>query len=584
MSKKLTGIFLGVIIILGLLVRVSDLSKSPPSLYWDEMDVGYQAFSILKTGKDYFGNYPFLTVHSFADFRAPLLIYVTIPFVALMGLSSVSVRLPAAILGTLTILLVFILVNLLFKDRKTALIAAALTAFAPWDIQYSRMAFEAILLLALFLGGLICFFKGLTNPKWFILASILFSINLFTYNTAKLFEPITLFILGVIYFPNLRKILFTRNLIISVVIFSITFLASLYGTVFLNGGQRFSEISVFTDPQTSSQIDFLRQESRSAYDETTLLGEQPRFLDKLIYNKITFQLDRVIENYFQVFSTEFLFIKGDPNLRHSTSYTGEFYRIEILTMIAGIIFLLFNFKKDKQKTLFLFAWIITAPLAAIITREGGNHASRLFLLFPVLTIVSSLGLKQIYEMTFTKLEFFPLNKIIFSGIALIWIFGVISFLNFYFGAYKLSSERAFQYGFNEAVTKAIESKNSYDYVVMDNKGDTALMNYLFVSKYDPNLFQKNLPNMKSRFFDFDADQIDNIVMLKPGARNWEIIFNINLIDKDYLLIISAEQLEEQSPEKVNKKLTTNQKLLDVIRYKSGEPAFYVISSHKEIAI
>lgn len=570
MSKRLTTIMLSIVILLGLLIRVYDLKGSPPSLYWDEMDVGYQAYSILKTGKDYFGNYPFLTVHSFADYRAPMLIYLTMPFVAFFGLDGISVRLPSALLGGLSILLVFLLVEELYKDRKTALIAALLIAFAPWNFQYSRIGFEAMLMLDFFLGGLFCFFKGLSNSRWFIPAAILFSLNLFTYNTVKLFEPLILFSFAAVYY---RKVKLSRNLIIALVLFASLFLLNLYGTIFLKGGQRFSEISVFTDPQTSSQVDFLRQQSRSAYDEKTIPGEEPRILDKLIYNKLTLSLDSIIKNYFQAFSTEFLFVKGDPNLRHSTSYTGEFYRIEILTILAGLIFLILDFKKNPGKTLFLAAWVLISPFASVVTREGGNHATRLFLLFPALTIISALGVKQVLQIFSRRI-----NLVLILLIAIVWMFSVVSLLNFYFGIYTLDSAKDFQYGFNEAVTKALDNKNSYDYVIIDNKGNSALMNYLFVSKYDPNLFQANLPGIKTRFFDFEGDKIDNIIMLKPGSRNWENIFNINLTDKKYLIIISAEQLGEQSPEKVSGIFTKNQKLIDIIRYKSGLPAFYVISS------
>src|SRR3989344_2266663 len=110
--------FLVSILIVAFLVRFWDLNNSPVSLYWDEMDVGYQAYSILKTGKDYFGNSPGLIVHSFADFRAPLLIYTTIPFVAIFGLDSFSIRLPVAVFGVVSIFLIFILARVLFRSEK----------------------------------------------------------------------------------------------------------------------------------------------------------------------------------------------------------------------------------------------------------------------------------------------------------------------------------------------------------------------------------------------------------------------------------------------------------------------------------
>lgn len=581
MNKKVTYTLLGLIILLGLLVRVYVLSKSPASLYWDEMDVGYQAYSILKTGKDYFGNYPFLTVHSFADYRAPAVIFLTIPFIALLDLSPLSVRLPSAIIGTLSIFLMYLLVQELFKNRKISLIAALLFAFVPWSIQYSRLAFEAILMLALFLGGLICFFKGLKNSKWFIGAAVLFSLSLFTYNTTKLFIPVLGLALLVIYFRQLK---ISKILIISIVIFSLAYLLSLYGTVFLHGGQRFAEISLFTDPQISTQVDFLRQHSNSGFNEQIATGSSPRFLDKLVHNKLTLQLDNISQNYLKVFSTDFLFLNGDPNLRHSAS-TGEFYRIEALSILLGLAFLLLNLKTNKvgenknfeKNCLFLLVWVIISPLSAIITREGGNHASRLFLLFPSLTITSALGINYLFSILPKKV-----NWLVISSIFGVWIFAVLAFLNYYFGSYNLESARFFQYGFDQAVKEAVRKQSQYDYVIIDDKYDSALMNFLFLTKYDPATFQAGVKDMTINFSDSKADRIGNLILMKPGIRSWDNNFTINLIDKNYLLIVSSEQFNQETPELVYKKFTENQKLLGIIKYKSGTPAFYIIESKKPI--
>ena len=102
-------IILTVILLFAFLSRIVLIQSSPPALYIDEIDVGYQAYSILKTGKDYFGNNLPIAIHSFADYRAPLLIYLDIPFVAILGLNSLAVRLPSMIFGTLSIFAFYLL-------------------------------------------------------------------------------------------------------------------------------------------------------------------------------------------------------------------------------------------------------------------------------------------------------------------------------------------------------------------------------------------------------------------------------------------------------------------------------------------
>ena len=84
--------------------------------------------------------------------------------------------------------------------------------------------------------------------------------------------------------------------------------------------------------------------------------------------------------------------------------------------------------------------------------------------------------------------------------------------------------------------------------------------------------------MRMRIADSEADKINNLIFMKPGIRNWQDIFGRGLIEGKYLVIVSSEQLGEETPEKVSAKLTQNQNLLDVIYYQNSSAAFYVIES------
>jgi len=97
------------IVILASLLRFYDIDKLPNGLHWDEQDTGYQAYSLLKTGKDYFGNTLPLFPHSFADFRTPVFIYSSVPIVKFFGLTPFSVRVISAVSGILSVILIFYL-------------------------------------------------------------------------------------------------------------------------------------------------------------------------------------------------------------------------------------------------------------------------------------------------------------------------------------------------------------------------------------------------------------------------------------------------------------------------------------------
>src|SRR3989344_304727 len=131
-----------VICILGFFIRVFQLTQIPNSLSADEVAFGYNAYSILKTGRDEFGrNYPFY-LQSFDDSKSPLLAYALIPFVGLLGLNAFAIRFPSVIFGTLAILLFYLLTYELSKNKKLSLLTCLFAAISPWMIQYSRVAID----------------------------------------------------------------------------------------------------------------------------------------------------------------------------------------------------------------------------------------------------------------------------------------------------------------------------------------------------------------------------------------------------------------------------------------------------------
>src|SRR4029079_13014512 len=149
---KKPKVLLVVILLIASFLRLWKLSEVPVSMFGDELDVGYQAYSILKTGRDYYGNFMPLQFHSLAEYLTPLCLYSSVPTVAIFGISPLGVRLPAALFGILGIWGFYLLIReLLRKDEKgelIALVAALVLAISPCHIQYSRAGFEVTELLA----------------------------------------------------------------------------------------------------------------------------------------------------------------------------------------------------------------------------------------------------------------------------------------------------------------------------------------------------------------------------------------------------------------------------------------------------
>jgi len=108
-------LLLAAIFLLALAIRTVNLGNHPPGLTWDEAGLGYNAYSILKTGRDEHGIFMPLIFKSFGDYKPGIYVYLTVPSIAVFGLTEFAVRFPSALAGTLTVLFTYFLAKELFR-------------------------------------------------------------------------------------------------------------------------------------------------------------------------------------------------------------------------------------------------------------------------------------------------------------------------------------------------------------------------------------------------------------------------------------------------------------------------------------
>ena len=557
-----TKFFLMVILLIASVLRLWKLNTVPVSLFGDELDVGYHAYSILKTGKDYYGNSWPIHFHSIAEWRTPLYLYSAVPTVAIFGITPLGVRLPAAIFGILSVYIMFLFVRQIAGHRTLATIASAILAVSPWSLQYSRAGFEATILLFLLLLGLYCFFRALRDSRFLILASISFALTPWVYSTAKLFTPLLLIFL----FLAWRKEIFAipkKYLAFAFLAFVIIGAPITYDTFFGKATQRFSYISIFTDPTTDPEVGTARQVDARVRGEEGV-GLQPTLLDRVVHNKYTFWGKNVIDNYFRAFSTDFLFVKGDINLRHSIG-TGEFYKIEAVALIAGLIFFFIG-KRDVRVKLLIAFWILMGVVPAAITREGANHATRLILILPPLIFLIAYGWFEVVK---------RFGKPAFVFLVLLYAISYSLYAHRYFIHYPWESERWWHSGWSEAIASVKEVEGGYDKVAISMNGEPAWIFFAGHYMYPPDLWQKNFPIGN----DIDlagfgkVSHIDKFYFGSPsgGLYEWG-----QLLDSKTLYLANASEV------KVNLVLEPDRKpgdlnLVKAITFPSGEPAFYLFA-------
>lgn len=539
----------------------------PVSLFGDELDVGYHAYSILKTGKDYSGNSWPLHFQSLAEWRTPLYLYSAVPTVALFGISPLGVRLPAAIFGVLGIFLFYLLIKLVSGNWKLATLAAGLLAISPWHLQYSRAGFEATQMLALYLAGLLFFFRGLKDGRFLPLAALFLGLTPWVYSTAKFFLPLTIVLLVIIWHKEIFKV-GKKHLLWTLVVFTVVVAPITWSTLFGGGTARFSYISVFTDPTTIPEVGFSRLRDAKMGDPDLKYGAQPDMLSRTAHNKFQWWGAVILKNYLQSFSSQFLFINGDLNARHAVQGAGEFYKFEGLFILLGLVFLLTR-PLDRKLKIFLLLWLILAPLPAALTRDGGSHATRLFFLLPVLVYLIAYGICGLMDIAKKR------RKALFCGVVGLYLVSFLWYQHQYWVHYPWDSERWWHAGFESAIKSAVSEASNFDKVIFSMAGEPTPVFFLGWSQYPPQEVQDGLFREKEYVKNFG--EITKVGKYYFGTPSIQSVYELAqaLPDKTLYMATAKEVGVNLITEPGRKPGDLN--LLKTIAFPSGEPAFYLFT-------
>ena len=176
---------------LGFVLRLAALTALPYGLNQDEASAGYDAFALLQSGFDRNGDaLPVLFV-SWGSGQNVLMSYLALPFIALFGLNELTLRLPNAICGCLT-LVVFWLLARRTRGNYFGVTALGLLVINPWHIMASRWALESNLLPFFLLLGVWLTACAKERPWALLGAAAAFGLSLYAYGAAFFFLPLFL--------------------------------------------------------------------------------------------------------------------------------------------------------------------------------------------------------------------------------------------------------------------------------------------------------------------------------------------------------------------------------------------------------
>jgi len=460
-----------VIFVLAFTLRVVNIGRFPAGFSADEASQGYTAYSILKTGRDEWGQFLPLNPRSFGDYKPPLYTYLTIPSVALFDLNEFSVRLPSAFFGSLAVVAVFLLAQELFGITAISLLAALFLAICPWHLVFSRGAIEANLTAFFFPMGFYFFLRGLKRAKYFPWAVLFWGLNLYTYHSAKLFT--VLFAIFIIWWTRKKIPWFSKKIKISLVLTAIFVVPVLLSILKSGGGNRFLDVSLFNPTDKWQEVTERQSES--------WLKNLPLF-----NNKVIWVADKFTKNYLSYFSLNFLFTDGSPDDSYANlPGRGLLHLWELPLLLATVWF--FYKKKEKRLTL-LLVWLLLAGLPAALSKEPA-HANRASTFLPLWSILSAYGAYFSWEF-FTKKLSVKVKKTIFT-LTLFFIFlSLIFFLEEYFSHAPAKLAKGLSYGYKQTVDYLGTIEGDYDKIVITKRFSEPQVFVAFYKKYNPYQYQK----------------------------------------------------------------------------------------------
>src|SRR3989344_4503466 len=426
--------FLITLIFVAIVVRFVGLDYTPPHLSNDEIGAAYAAYSISKTLKD--GSDKFLPIlwTSHGGQGSPLAVYIPLVSIVFLGNNDFAVRLPSAILGSLTIIFIGLLVLELTKNTRLALISSFLLAFSPWHLSASRRALETNYALFFIVLGLYLFFIGMSrNKNWATLASmVVFALSIYSYYAEWVLTPLIIFSLIVFYRKTIlkRKIYFVAILLLGILLLPLFF----------------NFIQHLKSSRASSE--FITQDVGVG----RRLSKHPNPIQK---GQIV--LKAIADKYSTYNSLDYLFFFGASILPKENPYQfGFFLTPFLIPFILGLVKVRIFFNKHSN---FIYFLLIASPLAASLTLGEINNWRSLPQLLPV-AIITAVGLLYLWKF----INEYIWMKVLGLGLLLISLF---YFCLAYFIHFPIEQAEGYQYGYKQVAEYINKHYPEFEKIIID---------------------------------------------------------------------------------------------------------------------
>lgn len=484
-QKHWTKILLALIILLAIFLRFYGLGRIPQGFQVDEVAFGYNAYSIMQTGRDEFGKLLPLTLRSFDDYKAAVYSYLTIPFIKVFGLTELAVRLPSAVLGVLMIPLVFFIVKRITKNNKLALLSALLCAISPSLIFLSRVQSDPLAACFFILLGLCSFLLFIDKKQWpfLITAFFLWAVGYYTYQYPRIFLLFFAPILFMLYhksFTKNQKILYAAGFIVLVIL-------SAY--LFKQGANaRFTQVSVFKSPAVQLPLnEAIREEGHNGALTARVFNNKP-----IGYGRF------LVGNFFDYISPHFLFFEAVTPLREKVPDAGIMYLLEFPFLLIGA----YQIIRKKQKWGYFFlAWFLLTAASLSFINDDSPNIHRFMIADFALEIIAAFGIQELFSLFKKKQKM--LMQLCAIILVVAYAYSTAYFWHNLFVRQPVHQPWARNYAYKDLVYQIDHYAPQFKKTVISVTGSNTYIFILFYNKYDPAKYQASgsLGNVSGKGFD-----------------------------------------------------------------------------------
>lgn len=532
------------IFILALFLRLLWLNIIPVALTNDEFDYIIQAESISFTGHTIPTN-PALGLFSFGqqnqgNVLAELPSFLIAPVVGLFPSSQFASRLPYALTSSLIVVMVYFIFHSLTRNKSLSLFAALALALNPWSIHFGRTSFEFTFALFFYLLGI---YLVIIQKRWKILyAVIFFVLGFLSYHGFKiLIVPLVLFISIWKYYSHEEKS--TKPLILLCSSSILIFFLYAISLGLQPAASRISEI-VFFNPAAKAQIT-----KEVNYERQFSI---PGFQQSIFINKYVYFTRSAIQTYLNAFSTDFLFVKGDPRGAYSFWIHGPFYFIDFPLILLGFFILFVTYKRAWALVTGL---ILLAPLPSVISTVDISYVIRSSLMFPLLASLSGLGMWYLLQIP-RKYHIFCVKYVV-SLVVFLYIISVAYFLNLYFTRYPLYGSEGFFLSDKIIARYLSFASHNPNHQTIVYAGESRI-------KFEKYLFYNHLYTRQT------ANEINE--KIKQHDYSWD---NIKFTDTGFSLAVSSESAKTIIYKNDFETRRTPPASLSIATPTSSDPLYYI---------